>query len=236
MKFNYKYTLFSDNQILGKPYISINMTTATDDEYNKIGTKLVFKIDEIINVIEVGNHIQCQSQHYFLVNDYKSRISSEIANLNEALENSCRILLEQSTKYIIKLAGPSFIINNRTTSHEIEDDFSGQPEPGNYSGPAKPESISGTESNSGTGETKPSIFNRNRSFLEIPYSCLSEKLVTLVDSVSFIPEHCVPKVRKAFIRLMKEIVASPQDSLAWKSSYSSPPSYSLISSKIAKLF
>ena len=91
--------------------------------------------------------------------------------------------------------------------NEIEDDFSGQPEPGNYSKP---------ESNSGTGETKPSLFNRNRSILEIPYSCLSEKLVTLVDSVSFIPEHCVPKVRKAFIRVLKEIVAFPQDSLAWK--------------------
>ena len=26
----------------------------------------------------------------------------------------------------------------------------------------------------------------------------------------------MPKVRKAFIRLMKKIVASPQDSLAWK--------------------
>ena len=51
--------------------------------------------------------------------------------------------------------------------------------------------------------------------MEIPYSCLSEKLVTLVDSVGFIPEHCVPKVRKAFIRSMKEIVAT-QDSLAWK--------------------
>ena len=50
MKFNYKYTLFSDYQILGKPYISINMTTATDNEYNKIGTKIVFKIDEIMKV------------------------------------------------------------------------------------------------------------------------------------------------------------------------------------------
>ena len=119
MKFNYKYTLFSDNKILGKPYISMNMTTATDNEYNKIGTKIVFKIDEIIKVIEVGSHIQCQSQHYFLVNDYQSRISSEIANLNEALENICRTLLEQSTKYIIKLAGPSSINNNRTTSHSI---------------------------------------------------------------------------------------------------------------------
>ena len=143
MKFNYKYTLFSDNQILGKPYILINMTTATDNEYNKIGTQIVFKIEEILKVIEVGNHIQCQSQHYFLVNDYQSRISSEIANLNEA-ENSCRILLEQSTKYTIKLAGPTSIINNGTTSHstspsrnEIEDDFSGQPEPGTYSGQAR---------------------------------------------------------------------------------------------------
>ena len=70
-------------------YISINITTATDNEYNKIETKIVFKIDEIIKVIEVGNHIQCQSQNYFLVNDYQSTISSEIANLNEALENIC---------------------------------------------------------------------------------------------------------------------------------------------------
>ena len=116
-KMNLNYTLFSVHQILGKPYISINMTTAIDDENNEIGTKTVFKIDETIEVIEVGNHTQCQSQHYFLVNDYQSRISSEIANLNEALENSCRILLEQSTKYIIKLAGPTSIINNRTTSH-----------------------------------------------------------------------------------------------------------------------
>ena len=45
------------------------MTTATDNEYNKIGTQ-VFKIDEILKVIEVGNHIQCQSQHYFLVDRY----------------------------------------------------------------------------------------------------------------------------------------------------------------------
>ena len=75
------------------------MTTATDDEYNKIGTKLVFKIDEIINVIEVGNHIQCQSQHYFLVNDYKSRISSEIANLNEFTTESVetRVRVGQAT-------------------------------------------------------------------------------------------------------------------------------------------
>ena len=166
------------------------MTTAITDEYNEIESKTVFKIEEIIKIIEVGNHIQFQSQPYFLVNYYQSRISSEIANLNEALENICRILLKQSTKHIIKLAGPSSIKNNRTTSHsispsrenEIEDDFSGQPEPETYSGPAirlKP------ESNSRTGETKPSIFNRNRSLLEIPYSCLAEKLVTLVDSVSF---------------------------------------------------
>ena len=60
-KLNYEYTLFSDNKILGKPYISINMTTATDNEYNKIGTKIVFKIDEIIKAIEVVTHIQCQS-------------------------------------------------------------------------------------------------------------------------------------------------------------------------------
>ena len=119
MKFNYKYTLFSDHEILGKPYISINMTTATDNQYNEIGTKTVLKIDEILKVIEVGNHIQFQSQHYFLLNDYQSRISSEIANLNEALENICRILLEQSTKYIIKSAGPSSINNNRTTSQSI---------------------------------------------------------------------------------------------------------------------
>ena len=52
--------------------------------------------------------------------------------------------------------------------------------------------------------------------LDIPYNCLTEKLVTLVDSVSFIPEQCVPKVRKVFIRSMKAIVASPQDSLVWK--------------------
>ena len=95
------------------------MTTATENEYNKIGTQIVFKIDEILKVIKVGNHIQCQSQHYFLVNDYQSRISSEIANLNEALENICRILLEQSSEPIIKLAGPSSIINNGTTSHSI---------------------------------------------------------------------------------------------------------------------
>ena len=67
MKFNYKYTLFSDHQILGKPYISINMTTAADNEYNQIGTKTVFIIDEIIKVIEVVNHIQVLSQHYSLV-------------------------------------------------------------------------------------------------------------------------------------------------------------------------
>ena len=42
MKFNYKYTLFSNQQILGKPYISINMTSAIDDEYNEIGTKTIF--------------------------------------------------------------------------------------------------------------------------------------------------------------------------------------------------
>ena len=69
-------------------------------------------------------------------------------------------------------------------------------------------------------QNKTFIFNRNRSLLEIPYSCLSEILVTncavtnfavtLVDSVSFIPKHCVPKVRKTFIRSMKEIVASPK--------------------------
>ena len=147
IKFNYKYTLFLDHQILVKPYISINMTTVTDNEYNEIGAKTEFKIDEIIKVIEVGNHIQFQSQHYFLVNDYQSRISSEIANFNEALENICRILLEQSSEPIIKLAGPSSISNNRTTSHsislfrenEIEDNFSGQPEPGIHSGPAQPE-------------------------------------------------------------------------------------------------
>ena len=85
MKSNYKYTLFSDHQILGKPYTSINMTTAINDERTEVGSKIVFKIDEIIKVIEVGNHIQCQSQHYFLVNDYQSRISSESKNLNEAL-------------------------------------------------------------------------------------------------------------------------------------------------------
>ena len=139
MKLNYKYTLFSDHQILGKPYISINMTTAINDEYNEVGSKIVFKIDEIINVIKVGNHIQCQSQHYFLVNDYQSRISSELANLNEVLENSCRILLEQSSESIIKLASRISVINNRTISHsispsresEIEDDFSGQQGTGN---------------------------------------------------------------------------------------------------------
>ena len=32
--------------------------------------------------------------------------------------------------------------------------------------------------------------------LDIPYSCLTENLVTFVDSVSFIPEHCVPKLEK----------------------------------------
>ena len=57
MKFNYNYTLFSDHQILGKPYVSINMTTANNDEYNGVGSKIAFKIDEIIKVIEVGNHI-----------------------------------------------------------------------------------------------------------------------------------------------------------------------------------
>ena len=87
-------TIFSDHQIWGKPYISINMTTATDNECNEIESKTVFKIEEIIKIIEVGNHIQFQSQPYFLVNDYQSRISSEIANLNEALENICRILLD----------------------------------------------------------------------------------------------------------------------------------------------
>ena len=152
MKFNYKYTLFSDHQILGKPYISINMTTAINDEYNEVGSKIIFKIDEMIKVIEVGNHIQCQSQHYFLVNDYQSRISSEIANLNEALENVCRILLKQSSEPIIKLAGPISMINRNTISYsispsrasEIEDDFSGTPEPDIHSGPVTPESCSGT--------------------------------------------------------------------------------------------
>ena len=64
-----------------------------------------------------GRSIRFYSDFRVPPNDYQSRISSEIVNLNEALENSCRILLEQSTKYIIKLAGPTSIINNRTTSH-----------------------------------------------------------------------------------------------------------------------
>ena len=65
---------------------------------------------------------------------------------------------------------------------EIEDDFSGPPEPGIHSGPVTP------ESNSGTGKVripaKSALFPVQLS--DIPYSCLTEKLVTLVDSVSFI--------------------------------------------------
>ena len=106
MKYNYEYTLFSAHQVLCEPYISINMTTAIENKYNKTGSKIVLKIDEIIKVIEVGNHIQYKSQHYFLINDYRSKTSLEIANLNEALENVCRILPEQSSEPIIKLAGP----------------------------------------------------------------------------------------------------------------------------------
>ena len=106
MKYNYEYALFSAHQVLCEPYISINMTTAIENKYNKTGSKIVLKIDEIIKVIEVGNHIQYKSQHYFLINDYRSKTSLEIANLNEALENVCRILPEQSSEPIIKLAGP----------------------------------------------------------------------------------------------------------------------------------
>ena len=56
--------------------------------------------------------------------------------------------------------------------------------------------------------------------LDIPYSCLTENLVTLVDSVSFIPEHCVPKLEKlSFDRWrkspphLKEEVLTPSLSL-----------------------
>ena len=180
------------------------MTTVINDEYNEVGSKIVFKIDEMIKVIKVGNHIQCQSQHCFLVNDYQSRISSEIANLNKALENICRILLEQSSESMIKLARRISIINNGTISHsispsrasEIEDDFSGPPEPGNYSGPVTP------ESNSGTGKVR--IPAKSALFpvplLDIPYSCLTEKLVTLVDSAFYLSIVCLKLEKLSFDR------------------------------------
>ena len=193
---SFEFSFFSDTASIPLFGTQPSNSYYTTLSYSNIfGTNYKYSITELKAICKKANHFQHSQNHYFLISS--SRPRDEISRINEALQN----LSENIYKYF-----SSSNLNSSCTHTQTN------PESPTHSPPSQsPTTISGTSVSCSEQKT----ISLQTNLLDLRFDQHGH-LITLPDSISFIPKKFIPKIRKLFNIVMESIIAYPHDNLNWK--------------------